>query len=234
MNIIRAVFFDAVGTLIHPEPAAALVYARAARLFGSRHQPETIAERFTAAFARQEATDRHSGWITSEQREWERWRTIVSEVLDDAGDAAACFDYLYSHFARPDSWRCQAGVEALCDSLLTRGYQVGLASNFDGRLHELLRELTPLRCLCNNVVVSFEVGFRKPAPEFFHAMCERTGLLPADILYVGDDPDNDVAGPDAVGMPSILFDPRGRYAGRANRQVSKLDDIIPFLGKRAP
>ena len=33
---IRAVFFDAVGTLIHPEPAAATVYARIGQRFGTR------------------------------------------------------------------------------------------------------------------------------------------------------------------------------------------------------
>ena len=49
---VRAVFFDAVGTLIHPQPSAAAVYAAVGRRFGTRRTEEEIAARFPTAFAR--------------------------------------------------------------------------------------------------------------------------------------------------------------------------------------
>ena len=49
------------------------------------------------------------------------------------------------------------------------------------------------------VVSAHEVGVSKPAPEIYAACAERMGLTPAHLLYVGDDPENDVIGPISVG-----------------------------------
>jgi putative hydrolase of the HAD superfamily len=229
MNTIRAVYFDAVGTLIHPEPAAPVIYAEAAGRFGSRYSLETIAQRFGRAILEQDEIDRAGGWITSAQRERERWRSIVGAVLDDVADPAGCFDFLYSHFASALSWRCEPGAEALFEDLLARGYHLGLASNFDERLYTLMPGLKPLQYLAKNIVVSFEVGFRKPAPEFFKAMCRRMGLEAEHILHVGDEPENDCAGAMAAGMQAVLFDPRGRHCTWPEARVGNLRDARKLL-----
>jgi putative hydrolase of the HAD superfamily len=54
MSTIRAIYFDAVGTLVHPEPAVAVVYADAARRFGSHYRADDLATRFQRAFQAQE------------------------------------------------------------------------------------------------------------------------------------------------------------------------------------
>src|SRR5262245_17297180 len=103
---IRAVAFDAGGTLIFPEPPAAVVYAEVGKRHGSRLTPDVIGPRFAAAFARQEAVDERLGHRTDERREEERWRRIVAEVLDDLTDFEPCFAELYRHYSRPEAWRC--------------------------------------------------------------------------------------------------------------------------------
>jgi putative hydrolase of the HAD superfamily len=232
MNSIRAVFFDAVGTLLHPEPAAALMYADAGRRFGSHYSPETIARRFLRSFQKQEALDRASGWITSEQRELERWRDIVGEVLDDVADPGGCFAVLHDHFAQPESWRCEPEAEALFEDLRARGYELGLASNFDSRLSGLVEGLRPLHPLRGQLVASFDVGFRKPAPEFFQALCRRTGLAAANILHVGDDPHNDYAGAEAAGLAAVLYDPFGKNADWPGTRISTLGEVRKILNLR--
>src|SRR5258707_6538414 len=79
---IRAVVFDAVGTVIHPNPPAPVVYAEVGRRFGSRLAVPVITRRFRDAFQEEEALDVRLGFRTSEQRERERWRRIVARVLD--------------------------------------------------------------------------------------------------------------------------------------------------------
>jgi putative hydrolase of the HAD superfamily len=200
---VRAVFFDAVGTLIHPEPPAAAAYAGVARALGSRLTEAEIATRFRTAFSRQEALDRSGGWRTSEERERRRWRAIVSEVLDDVCDAERCFQDLFTHFARPVAWRCDPGAAEVLTELDRRGCAVGLASNYDGRLHTVVAgfpELRPLR----HVVISSEVGWRKPSPQFFGALCALAGLPPAQVLHVGDDRVNDYEGALAAGLRALL------------------------------
>ncbi len=90
---------------------------RWAARFGSRRTAAEIAQRFRHAFDRQETLDRENAWITGPARELERWQSIVGEVLDDVADPAACFEELYSHFARPSSWRCEPGAETLFTTL---------------------------------------------------------------------------------------------------------------------
>src|SRR5262249_18497827 len=132
---VRAVFFDAVGTLLHPEPSAAAVYTAVGRRFGSTLAEAEVSQRFRAAFRRQEELDRAvHGLRTSEEREAQRWRAIVAEVLEDVRDAEGCFATLYDHFARPDAWRLDPGVGEVLRVLSERGLVLGVCSNFDRRL----------------------------------------------------------------------------------------------------
>lgn len=200
---VQAIFFDAVGTLIFPNPSAADIYADVGRRHGSRLVLDEVRERFTAAFAREEALDHAAGLRTSEEREQQRWRNIVAAVLDDVGDPQACFDELYEHFARPEAWRVDPAAARILRQFRDKGHRLGMASNFDRRLRTVvagLRELQPM----THFVVSSEIGWRKPAPQFFAAMCRDVDLPATRILLIGDDLVNDQQGAVAAGMHSIL------------------------------
>lgn len=200
------VFFDAVGTLLHPQPPAPAVYAAVGRRFGSRCDEAAIVTRFRAAFRRQEEADYKMGLCTDEAREVARWRAIVREVLDDVPDIEACFQELYAHFARADAWRCEPETAEVLAALAARGHVLGIASNFDRRLRGLVDNLSVLR-LVRFLVLSSEVGWRKPAPAFFAEMCHQAGSPPEQVLYVGDDPINDYKGARAAGVQAVLLDP---------------------------
>jgi len=61
------------------------------------------------------------------------------------------------------------------------------------------------------VVSAHEVGVAKPDPRIYAACVERIGLAPEQIIYVGDDPHNDVVGPQAAGL-------RAAWINRDNRR----------------
>jgi putative hydrolase of the HAD superfamily len=214
---VRAVVFDAVGTLIHAEPGAARVYAEVGRRRGHPCDDAQIERRFKEAFRRQEAVDRERLWATSEAREWQRWREIVAEVFGP-DDAEACFAELYAHFARPDAWRVAAGAAEAIGSLRGRGWRVALASNLDARLHGIVAGLPALREL-DAVIVSSEVGVRKPGRAFFEAIETRLGIPAAHIAFVGDDPVNDAQGAADAGMISILL-------GKDVRELSEVEALL--------
>lgn len=221
---IRAIFFDAVGTLLHPDPPAGVAYATVGRRFGSRYAVEDVRRRFTESFARQEALDAAAGHVTSPRREVARWRAIVGEVLDDVPDVVGCFVVLWEHFARPKSWRLEPDAGTALAALDRAGYVLGLASNFDGRLHAV-RAGFPELAVLRHVVVSAEVGHRKPSADFFRELVRRTGFAPGEILLVGDDPYNDVAGARDAGLVPLPFDPAG--TGDA---LTRLADLPRRLG----
>jgi len=209
---MRAVVFDAVGTLIHPQPKVAQVYAAIGRRHGSLLDDAAVARRFKAAFQRQDEIDRNNRWTTSEEREQRRWREIVADVFDDAA-FEPCFNELYAHFARPDAWRVDEAAANLIESL--SGFVVAMASNFDERLHGIVAGLPELSGI-QHVIVSSEVGWRKPGREFFRTLETRLGIAAREILFVGDDPLNDGEGAAQAGMRSVLL----------GRDVQHLGEII--------
>lgn len=221
----RAIFFDAVGTLIHPDPPAPKMYAAVGGRYGSRLSLPVIAARFRNAFRRQEDIDLANGLRTSEEREHARWRQIVGEVLDDVSDPAACFRELFAHFGRPESWRCDPDAVLVLHKLTDRGFMLGIASNYDTRLRDVTegwRDLGPIR----HLVISSEVGWRKPAPGFFEAMTQTAGLPAERILHIGDDPTNDYDGARQAGLHALLLDPDGRTRAPALLRIDRLSDLL--------
>jgi putative hydrolase of the HAD superfamily len=205
LDDIRAVVFDAVGTLLHPEPPAPAVYAEVGHRFGSRLDTAAIARRFRTALAREDLIDQENGLRTSEAREIERWRRIVLGVLDGVTDPEGCFQELFEHFSRPEAWRTEPDAAVVLAGLANRGYALAMASNYDRRLRSVvagMSELAPLQ----HLIISSEVGWRKPAPEFFAALCRIMDLPAEEILYVGDDPANDYEGGRMAKLKVLLFD----------------------------
>ncbi len=220
----RAIVYDAVGTLIHVHPSVAAIYLNVGQRFGSRLDANEIRQRFPLAFAKQEQIDRDLGWRTDEERERQRWRDIVAQVLDDVADPLACFDALFDEFAQPAVWRYDPDFASVFAALKQRGVVQALASNFDARLHGLTREISAVAEL-TPIVISSEVGWRKPAPQFFAHLTQKLGLAAAEIRFVGDDRGNDFDGARQAGMQAILFDPHRKHLDVAER-IERLDDLL--------
>lgn len=225
---VEAVLFDAVGTLIEPDPPVASAYEAAGRRYGSMLSREDILRRFRAAFARQERLDAAEfGERTDEPRERRRWQAIVGEVFDDVSDAAGLFDDLWRHFAESAHWRLCPGAADCWRRLAVSGLTLGIASNFDARLQTICQGLSPLD-QCRRVFVSSQLGVRKPNPAFFAAIAERLSLPPERILLAGDDLDNDYLAAAAAGWQSVLIDPARRHD--VNRRIASLDELPARLG----
>ena len=225
--MLRAVVFDAVGTLLVPNPSVVEVYGEVGRRHGSRYRVEQLRERFAKAFGIEEALDRAADWVTDEARELRRWRDIVAGVLDDVDDPARCFADLYEHFARPTSWICVPSVGSLFTELRQRRLKTAIGSNFDHRLLPIVQGLRELADL-DRVFVSSAIGWRKPAPGFFEAVVRGLGIAAGEILFVGDDPRNDFRGATDAGMRAVLFDPKIGDIGEAIRSISDLPGIMTF------
>jgi HAD superfamily hydrolase (TIGR01549 family) len=90
-------------------------------------------------------------------------------------------------------------------------YRLGLISNFDDSEtgHQIVRD-TSIRELFTAAIISADTGYRKPNPLIFKKILEMMRLRPADILFVGDTPIDDVLGSKSVGMHSAWIRTRGR------------------------
>lgn len=206
---VRAAVFDVVGTLVEPAPSVAAAYKAAAARHGVVADLKELETLFAAAWKRQERIDSQTvpAYETSRQRERQRWRTIVQEVFADRCDAATVsriFDDLWEHFGLPSAWTPTRQGPRMVQAALDAGLEVVLASNFDERLYDVASVLTPLS-LASRVFPSSEIGWRKPAVEFFRAVEMRLGLEPAELVMFGDNPELDVAAARAAGWHAVLL-----------------------------
>jgi FMN phosphatase YigB (HAD superfamily) len=78
---------------------------------------------------------------------------------------------------------------------------------------------------------SAELGVEKPSPQFFERLLEVAGRPGAEVAYVGDRIDNDVAPAAAAGMLAVHIrrGPWGYLQRGAGTQISSLDELPAVL-----
>src|SRR5579859_7931716 len=114
-------------------------------------------------------------------------------------------------------------------------YRVGLLSNFDDtRCGREVLDDTGVAGLFEAVIISAEVGLRKPNPQIYHRMLEMLRLDAPDVLFVGDTPREDVDGPQRVGMHTAWIS-RGATAvpdgiPQPNYIINDLAELPAILG----
>lgn len=113
---------------------------------------------------------------------------------------------------RTNLWRGGAvpGAREVLEDLKENGYLLGVISNSDGRLENLLNEVGLAEYL-NVIADSHVVGVEKPDPRIFLWALERTAVSPEHAVYVGDFYSLDVVGARRVGVHAILLDPLGAW-----------------------
>lgn len=243
-----AVFFDLFGTLlVYGDMAAAWsdwfeALLRSLQRGGLALDPETFAAKCDGLFARPEPPVRHDGTTVYERRLAALCAEIgldpsLRQVREAVEDSVLAW---HEHV----SLDCEA-TRVLSE--LRRHVPVGLVSNFDHppHVHRVLEE-TGLSSYLSTVVISGEVGFKKPDPRIFSIAVEELGLRPERVVYVGDAPE-DVDGATRAGLVPVrldrapgaetpLFDFRvdrdsGRrrwsHTGATIHRLSELLDLIP-------
>jgi putative hydrolase of the HAD superfamily len=196
---LKAVLFDAGGTLLRPEPSVGTTYAKVAAEHGVRIAAPELDARLKQAWKKQKALQ------LNVDKEW--WRAVVTDVF--AGDLFkapdAFFEDLYRAFANPAVWKIYPDVIPALTALKEKNICLAIASNWDERLPRLLKELRMDRYF-DYIFISSLVGYSKPDRRFFEHALKMTGFDPSDVLHVGDDIEEDIAGANNVGIPAVLVD----------------------------
>src|SRR5207244_3626610 len=89
--------------------------------------------------------------------------------------------------------------------LAAMGARLAIGSNFDGRLRAIVLGLPALAPI-SDLFISSEVGWKKPAAEFYRHCLAALKLEPGAVLSIGDHLENDAAAPGRLGMPAALMD----------------------------
>jgi putative hydrolase of the HAD superfamily len=137
------------------------------------------------------------------ERNW--WGERIEETMRAVGGVGAPEDLrleLFERFADPALWQVYPDVAERLERWHRSGLRLAVVSNFDQRLHGLLRALGVDRWLAA-VVVSSRAGAAKPSPEPFRQALAALGVGPDRAWHVGDS-DEDAAGAHAAGLRCVL------------------------------
>ena len=219
--MVKAIFFDAVGTLFRLTKTVGNHYAYVGRQVGLNLDARSLERAFHTAWKQmpqRAAIDRPR---ENDDKGW--WRGLVYLVLDQIAPSLSEFDrdnffeIAYEHFAEAGVWELYPEVPGILEQLQPR-FQLAVVSNFDGRLRLILQHLG-ISKFFPNVFVSSELGADKPDPEIYRRALRLMKLKPNEALHVGNDPKRDWEAASAAGL-SIF---------RLERPRNSLRDLLTFL-----
>ncbi len=229
---IEVLFFDVGNTLIYPDPPVGEVYADALREAGFDGEPADVERRFNEAWRRlreeRDADSLEYGRTEQEALRW--WRRVVAASFEPFGqptDFERTFRGLYDYFASGRAWGIYEDAVPTVEQMKRRGKQVGVISNWDVRLEEVLRALG-LWELFDCVVVSALVGAEKPAPAIFQHALRQCDCPPGRALHVGDSYEEDVLGARRAGLEALWLCRDGAADDpHVIRSLSEVLDRVP-------
>jgi putative hydrolase of the HAD superfamily len=196
---MKAVFFDAADTLFYLPKSVGWHYAHVAEKHGGYLAHEVIDRRFKTIWRAMPPASETSGPRPDDDRDW--WKSMVCRVFSDAPPSfniGAFFDEIWEEFTRPGIWELFPETLKTLDALHGK-FRLGIVSNFDTRLFQILPQLG-ISHYFEKVIVSSQAGADKPSPRIFDVACKTFSLQPRDILFVGDDPVADWQGAANAGM----------------------------------
>jgi HAD superfamily hydrolase (TIGR01662 family) len=212
---LQAVLFDVDFTIAKPGPLLGPEgYRDAGRRFGLELDPQRYSEARAAALL----DLAHHPELDHDEEVWIRFTEDIVRGMGGEGErcrevAAAITD----GWLRADNFELYEDVLPVFDLLRRKGIKVALVSNTSRDLDAFVQH----HQLDVDVwLASVEHGKVKPSPTIFQAVLQRLGVESQDAAMVGDSPEDDVAGAEAIGIRGFLLDREGKY-GR--------EDALPTL-----
>ena len=222
MAATRAVLFDFGGTLNVGEDVDAVAGATLvhfAREYGlSRTPDELLATWRQAAVAAMHAALAEPFYLYREIFQDAFRRTFRSFGVELSEAQAAAMDAYARQRAEQGTIRLIDGARESLAALRGRGLVVGIVSNSDEDLAPILAARAGLTEVLDFVLTSEAARSCKPDPGIFREALRRAGCAPDEAIFVGDQPEQDIAGANRTGLRSVLYaGPGAALAGHIER-----------------
>ncbi len=217
----KVIFFDAADTLFHLPKGVGYHYALVGERMGLQLNATALQHAFAAVWPAMPTRPATGLPREDDDKDW--WRELVDRVFDRVSPATAeldrdaYFEVVYEHFAEAGVWELFPEVFDVLERLRER-YQLGVISNFDGRLRMILEQLG-ISKFFREVVISSEVGADKPHRLIFEQALELSGCGAHEALHVGDDRVKDWEGAASAGL----------HVFRLERPANSLSDLLLHL-----
>jgi len=205
--VCQAVIFDYIGTLVncrnYTMDASKLKLHRALVAEGFSVEEKSFCDAYDLAHEKyrkvryeelREVTN--AVWVA------EALCNLGFEVSADDRHIKAALNVFFQNFI--DTLELRAGAKKLLGQTQEHG-KVGLISNFTHApvIYKSLRKMR-INEFFNAVVVSEEVGWRKPSPHIFQDALNRLQVKAYEAIYVGDSPIEDIKGAKEARLKTVF------------------------------
>ncbi|HIJ17239.1 MAG TPA: HAD-IA family hydrolase [Thermoplasmata archaeon] len=226
-----AVLFDAGGVLWDLKPSPEDLFADALRKHGVAFDRVRLREAMNRAdrllddeFATLDGSD-ESGF-------WRSYDGIVLEELGAGFDVSIFAGELRSEFreavTKVENWVPFPDATPALEAVRRKGLRTGMVSNATELARRVLRNLDMEKHF-DFIVISDEVGVRKPHPKIFGIALELAGTVPSRTVFLGDKPATDIVGATRAGLRGVLVDRRDTFPDSRFDRIRNLDAIRHIL-----
>jgi putative hydrolase of the HAD superfamily len=233
------VFFDFGGTLMSYRSVGGgtgrLIFDAVARL-GVSPEPGRVASAYRDATRDAYLALQHRPYYLHRELFEDTWRRFALG-LDAAPDDAWVRGLIDAQRrAVTESVALRDDCKTTLDALRRAGLHVGVVSNIDDDYLDPMIERSGLAGLLDDWTSSEEARSCKPHDAIYRVACAKAGVSPERVLFVGDSPEQDIAGARALGMTTALIREEGAAppgsgvgaAGEPHHEIVKLAEVLPL------
>ncbi|MCH8819016.1 MAG: HAD-IA family hydrolase [Acidobacteria bacterium] len=235
---VDTVFFDAAGTLFGVRGSVGEIYGRYAEQFGfhnggDQSVQQQIEKSFVSALRETQPLafpGKLGDSVEALEKQW--WQGLVRDTFSSLGSFPRIeefFETVYEVFRTSEAWQLEGHCQEVLAELREKKMKLGVISNFDSRLFDLLREFEIEDCF-EAVIISSHAPAAKPSPLIFQYALRKMNSQPDTSIHVGDSIRGDYEAAQSAGLLALLYDPEDRYSDRPNeRRIRSLADVSSFL-----
>jgi len=229
---VRAIFFDAGNTLLHPR------LDERARDLTAAGFPARVEDFHSAERAAKQKLD---VWLWPQIRKGEVPRTIdnyywaeyLTSLMGLIGapetEHARLIRVVADGFRNIRTWSVvMPETPGYLASLKEQGYFLGVISNSIGTIEDQLQHVG-LRNHFEAVFDSAIVGVEKPHPEIFQLALASAKVAANEAVFVGDTNATDVGGAQLAGWHGVLIDRIGAYPNAECPRITSLPELDRVL-----
>ena len=159
---------------------------------------------------------------------------VYPAILREFGGNEARAAVLFDDYKKRCCLFAQAfpDMRAVLMGLRARGLKLGVVTNGEVAIQMSNIKALDLQALVDAILISEEEGVRKPDIAMFHRAAMRLAVPPQECLFVGDNPEADIAGAHRAGMMTAWFDQKGIWPLtelRPRHILKRLSEIMTLV-----
>lgn len=207
---LKLITFDVTGTILALRQPVGFQYAKIGSLYGLNASAERLSVHFGLVFKKLSIEHPNFGESCIGWANW--WRQLVLRTFHNSiQDKNTCrpetiekiSKHLIEIYKTEECWKLVEGSQNLLEEL-GKNKQLGVLSNYDPRLEEILVNLK-VRHYFQFVMTSYSAKSAKPDKRIFNAVEEKNSNIGKnEMLHVGDSPKLDFIGAKNAGWHAIL------------------------------